>query len=90
MKCSDITDLDVLRAYQWWQETDEMLSWHPGGRFRWPYQKLAEDVGCAEEVACRACKRAHERGLLEYSDSPRAGWITGKGWELLAEAKDDC
>lgn len=73
MKRSDITDLDVCKAVQEYQNTL--------GDF--PYEMLASKFNCDEKLAYSACKRAHGNGLIDYGVSLRTGWLTEKGKELL-------
>ena len=68
---SDITDLDVCKAYQ-----DK----HPS---LWPYEVLSETTGACEKVCFRAMERACERGYIDYGVSLRSGWLTDKGKRLI-------
>lgn len=73
MKRSDISDFEVCKAVQEYQDTM--------GDF--PYQTLAKKFNCDEKVAYSACERACDRDLIEYGVSLRTGWLTEKGKELL-------
>jgi hypothetical protein len=72
-KRSDISDLEVCKAVQKYQNTL--------GDF--PYQTLAKKFSCNEKLAYSACERAYDNGLIEYGVSLRTGWLTDKGKELL-------
>lgn len=73
MARKDISDIQVLRAYQKHKEGDS----------RFPYEILSEETGQPEKVCYAAMERAAGRGFLDYGVSLRSGWITEKGLELL-------
>lgn len=74
MARKDITDIQVLRAY-------DMLA--IGLTNKWPYETLMEETGQSEKVCFRAMERAEDHGLIECGVSLRSGWITKKGKEML-------
>jgi hypothetical protein len=70
-KRSDISDIQVLQAYQKYKAGDN----------RWPYEILAQELNIAEKVCYKACERAEGRELLHYGTSV----ITQKGLDLLTK-----
>jgi hypothetical protein len=74
MAMKDITDLQVVRAVQQWQDNRNGP---------WPYETLARETGQPEKVCFRAMERADRRGYLEYGVSLRTAWLTDKGKALL-------
>lgn len=78
-----ISDLAVVRAVATYNATYALST----PRMAFPYETLAEEFGCSQKVAYRACERACRHGLIEYGVSLRTGWLTEKGKELL---HDEC
>lgn len=76
MARKDITDLQVLKAYQ---ESKRI------NMDKWPYEILMEWTGEPEKVCYRAMERAENRGLIDCGITLRSGWITDKGKELLED-----
>lgn len=73
-KRSDISDLDVIRAYLEWEEGFAVA--------KFPIERLAEQFDCAPKIALRACERVLGHGFLEYGTSIYSAWVTPKGLEL--------
>ena len=48
-----------------------------------PVATLARMAGCNGTVAHDACVRAARLGYIDYTMSPRSGWITARGRDLL-------
>jgi hypothetical protein len=80
MARKDISDLQVLRAYEKSLALRGLSDWR---EHKWPYEILAEETGEHWKVCYRACERADSRGLINYGTSLRSGWVTGKGRELI-------
>ncbi len=73
MATKDITDRQVLEAYQKCKDISEL----------WPYHVLQLETGEPGKVCYRAMERAEDRGLIDCGVSLRTGWITDKGCKLL-------
>ena len=78
MATKDITDIQVLLAYEKAAET-------VGGQRLYPYDILMQETGQPEKVCFRAMERASDRDLVECGVSLRTGWLTDKGKQLLEE-----
>lgn len=92
MATKDITDEQVCRAVQAYQDATRALPRMPGQVFGmtpvydaplFPYEALARETGEAEKVCYRAMERAERRGLIEVGTSLRTGWLSAKGKQLL-------
>ena len=76
MKRQDISNIEVCKAYARYAKE----------RKEWPYEILAKKFECEEKLAYAACKRASDKGLIEYGVSLRSGWLSEKGWDLLEQS----
>lgn len=75
MKTSDISDLDVCKAYLVWRYIGKYL-----------YEILMGQFGCPYKVGYAACKRADRKGLVDCGVSLRTGWLTEKGEQLVCDS----
>lgn len=83
MKRSDITDLQMLEAY----EQFRMRKKEPwDGKFADAILK-ERFPDAPEKVIWAAMERVSDRNLVEYGTSLRSGWLTDKGKALLASAR---
>ncbi|HEY5581243.1 MAG TPA: hypothetical protein VIK56_08775 [Rhodoferax sp.] len=76
MATKDITDLQVLQAYDDSKKT--------GYSIGWPEDLLQQRTGQPEKVCACAVERAVGRGLIDYGVTLRSGWLTEKGASLLS------
>ena len=81
MATKDITDAQVCRAVQAYQDTMEASGFTADCPY--PYEALAIETGQAEKVCYRAMERAYRRQLIECGVSLRTGWLTDKGKALI-------
>ena len=88
MKRKDISDLEVCKAVQAYQEA--LPPFDINNLFKlgaetplFPYEALALKFNCDKKLAYSACERAEEHGLIDYGVSLRTGWLSDKGKELL-------
>lgn len=96
MATKDVTDLQVCRAVQAYQDamkphfaaTPRIFGVQPPTYDLppFPYQALAIETGQPEKVCYRAMERADKRGLIEVGTSLRTGWLSAKGKALLETA----
>lgn len=85
MATKDISDLQVVQAYA--EMSRQMrASESSGGRWEYADDILARSTGQCLKVCERAMERAHGRDLVEYGMWLRGGWLTDKGFALLATA----
>ena len=80
-KRSDISDIDVIRAYL---EMEEGFVSDIS-----PIQRLARDFNCPIKIAWRACERTLDKGFLEYGTSLRTAWVTSLGMRYWEASKAD-
>lgn len=80
MATKDITDFQVLRAYE--ERAKNILS--PA-----VHEILAQQTGQCVKVCFHAMDRVHRRGLIEYGVSVRSAWLTEEGKKLLEEKQDE-
>ncbi len=73
MATKDITDLQVVKAYQ-----DSKVA-HCD---QWPYDLLEQRTGRSIKECYSAMERAYRRGFIECGVSLRSGWLTAKGIDL--------
>jgi hypothetical protein len=81
MATKDISDLQVLRAYEL-----RAAMRKAGEQVGDVDVVLAQMTGQPEKVCFRAMERAERRGLLEYGTCLAWAWITPSGAALLGEA----
>ena len=83
MATKDITDKQVVEAYQEYQK-----SVAEEGYLKYPYEILRDITGEPEKVCLRAMERAEGRGFIECGVSLRSGWITDEGLKLIRSIED--
>lgn len=88
MAMKDISDTQVCRAVQEYQDRIDGRSAGGGEAVFFPYETLAADTGQPEKVCYRALERAEQRGLIECGVSLRTGWLTEKGRCLISSSTD--
>lgn len=77
MATKDISDRQVCEAYAAYAAYAEDRSRNSPERY------LMQLTGQPEKVCWCVMERAHNRRLIEYGVSLRAGWLTEKGKQLL-------
>lgn len=85
MQTKDITDLMVLNAYIKAKQIRESEAASNTRPYTWPEDVLYDQTRAPWKVILRAMERVHDKGLIEYGVSLRAGWITDKGKDFLTE-----
>ncbi len=76
MAVKDISDVQVLKAYEEYRANNSK---------EFPHEILMRQTGQPEKVCYKAMERAYKRDLIAYGISPRTGWLTEKGKQLLKE-----
>ena len=80
MKRSDIPTIEVLKAYQKYDQNrySESIT-------EFPTEMLMKKYNCSEKLVYSAIQRDYNNGLIEFGISIRTGWLTDKGIDILRD-----
>jgi hypothetical protein len=73
MGARHISDYEVVQAVLEWETNHHDMA----------DAILMRRTGQSEQACTQALERAADRDFIEFGVSPRTGWLTPEGWELL-------